>query len=172
VNLLVRSYALNRRRFSRGAFSNCEPRCLGSARSRPSFHDLELEAAVKLEALGEIKRSLRSGTAVIGNRWLRDGPGVRTSDAGSAASAEALSCRWDQLTYPACTTPLESLVGLRTSIIGCGIAMACAGACYAQVPPTAAPDQATLLQTKDPKLAANKKLVFDMWRAIIQGRPY
>ncbi len=40
---------------------------------------------------------------------------------------------------------------------------------YAQVPPTAAPDQAALLQSKDPKLAANKKLVFDMWRAIIQG---
>ena len=39
----------------------------------------------------------------------------------------------------------------------------------AQVPPTAAPDQAVLLQSSDPKLAANKKLVFDMWRAIIQG---
>jgi predicted SnoaL-like aldol condensation-catalyzing enzyme len=47
--------------------------------------------------------------------------------------------------------------------------MACVGAAYAQVPPTAAPDQAALLQSKDPKLAANKKLVFDMWRAIIQG---
>jgi predicted SnoaL-like aldol condensation-catalyzing enzyme len=40
---------------------------------------------------------------------------------------------------------------------------------YAQVPPTAAPDQAALLQSPDPRLAANKKLVFDMWRAIIQG---
>jgi predicted SnoaL-like aldol condensation-catalyzing enzyme len=40
---------------------------------------------------------------------------------------------------------------------------------YAQVPPIAAPDQAALLQSKDPALAANKKLVFDMWRAIIQG---
>ncbi len=30
-------------------------------------------------------------------------------------------------------------------------------------------DQAALLQSKNPKLAANKKLVFDMWRAIIQG---
>jgi predicted SnoaL-like aldol condensation-catalyzing enzyme len=39
----------------------------------------------------------------------------------------------------------------------------------AYVPPTAAPDQAALLQSTDPKLAANKKLVFDMWRAIIQG---
>ena len=40
---------------------------------------------------------------------------------------------------------------------------------HAQVPPTAAPDQMALLQSKDVKLAANKKLVFDMWRAIIQG---
>jgi predicted SnoaL-like aldol condensation-catalyzing enzyme len=35
--------------------------------------------------------------------------------------------------------------------------------------PDAAPDQASLLRSGDPKLAANKKLVFDMWRAIIQG---
>jgi predicted SnoaL-like aldol condensation-catalyzing enzyme len=52
----------------------------------------------------------------------------------------------------------------------CGtLALACVGTGLAQVPPTAAPDQMTLLQSKDPKLAANKKLVFDMWRAIIQG---
>jgi len=37
------------------------------------------------------------------------------------------------------------------------------------VPPVAAPDQAALLKSTDPKLAANKKLVFDMWRAIIQA---
>jgi predicted SnoaL-like aldol condensation-catalyzing enzyme len=60
-------------------------------------------------------------------------------------------------------------VGLRTLIACCGIALLCAGAARAQVPPTAAPDQAALLQSTDPKLAANKKLVFDMWRAIIQG---
>jgi predicted SnoaL-like aldol condensation-catalyzing enzyme len=40
---------------------------------------------------------------------------------------------------------------------------------YSQVPPTGAPDQAALLRSSDPKLAANKKLVFDMWRTIIQG---
>jgi predicted SnoaL-like aldol condensation-catalyzing enzyme len=52
----------------------------------------------------------------------------------------------------------------------CGaIALAYMGTGMAQVPPTAAPDQAALLKDKDPKLAANKKLVFDMWRAIIQG---
>jgi predicted SnoaL-like aldol condensation-catalyzing enzyme len=33
----------------------------------------------------------------------------------------------------------------------------------------AARDQAALLRSEDPKLAANKQLVFDMWRTIIQG---
>lgn len=47
--------------------------------------------------------------------------------------------------------------------------MTLAGAANAQIAPTAAPDQAALLQSTDPHLAANKKLVFDMWRAIIQG---
>jgi predicted SnoaL-like aldol condensation-catalyzing enzyme len=55
-------------------------------------------------------------------------------------------------------------------VLVCGlIALAGVGAAYAQVPPTAAPDQAALLKSADPQLAANKKLVFDMWRAIIQG---
>ena len=49
------------------------------------------------------------------------------------------------------------------------MAVAAGGGAWAQVPPTAAPDQAALLEAKDPQLAANKKLVFDMWRAIIQG---
>jgi predicted SnoaL-like aldol condensation-catalyzing enzyme len=42
-------------------------------------------------------------------------------------------------------------------------------AARAGVPPAAAPDQQALLDSSDPQLAANKKLVFDMWRAIIQG---
>ena len=58
---------------------------------------------------------------------------------------------------------------IRTGILACAIAMTFAGAVCAQVPPVAAPDQAALLKSKDPKLAANKKLVFDMWRAIVQG---
>jgi predicted SnoaL-like aldol condensation-catalyzing enzyme len=40
---------------------------------------------------------------------------------------------------------------------------------HAQVPPKPAPDQMALLKASDPKLAANKKLVFDMYRAIIQA---
>ena len=57
----------------------------------------------------------------------------------------------------------------RTSLVSCWIALAYIGLGQAQVPPTGAPDQAALLKSADPKLAANKKLVFDMWRAIIQG---
>jgi len=49
------------------------------------------------------------------------------------------------------------------------MAVALAAVAYAGVPPAGVPDQAALLQSKDPQLAANKKLVFDMWRAIIQG---
>ena len=54
--------------------------------------------------------------------------------------------------------------------LACGLLAAsfCATA-LAQVPPVGVPDQKLLLQSKDPKLAANKKLVFDMWRSIIQA---
>jgi len=60
-------------------------------------------------------------------------------------------------------------MGIRSTLLGCGLALACVGAACAQVPPTPAPDQAALLNSSDPKLAANKKLVFDMYRAIIQA---
>jgi predicted SnoaL-like aldol condensation-catalyzing enzyme len=58
---------------------------------------------------------------------------------------------------------------LKSILLGCGFALACASALFAQVPPTAAPNQAALLKSTDAKLAANKKLVFDMYRAIIQA---
>jgi predicted SnoaL-like aldol condensation-catalyzing enzyme len=58
---------------------------------------------------------------------------------------------------------------LRTILLGGGLALACSFATFAQVPPVAAPDQAALLNSADPQLAANKKLVFDMYRAIIQA---
>ncbi|MBX5461702.1 MAG: nuclear transport factor 2 family protein [Steroidobacteraceae bacterium] len=60
-------------------------------------------------------------------------------------------------------------VKLTSLIIGCGFALACAGTACAQVPPTAAPDQKALLKSSDPKLEANKKLVYDMYREIIQA---
>jgi predicted SnoaL-like aldol condensation-catalyzing enzyme len=58
---------------------------------------------------------------------------------------------------------------LMTGIISGAIAVALMGSAVAQVPPQGVPDQAALLKSSDHKLAANKKLVFDMWRAIIQG---
>jgi predicted SnoaL-like aldol condensation-catalyzing enzyme len=60
-------------------------------------------------------------------------------------------------------------MGMRSFLVSSGFALACAGAAFAQVPPVAAPDQAALLKSSDPKLEANKKLVFDMYRAIIQA---
>jgi predicted SnoaL-like aldol condensation-catalyzing enzyme len=56
-----------------------------------------------------------------------------------------------------------------TRDISCGTAIASTGVPSTQAAPAAAPDQAALLESRDPRLAANKRLVFDMWRAIIQG---
>jgi predicted SnoaL-like aldol condensation-catalyzing enzyme len=39
----------------------------------------------------------------------------------------------------------------------------------AQEPPVGVKDQLALLKSSDPKLAANKKLVFDMYRTVLQG---
>lgn len=41
---------------------------------------------------------------------------------------------------------------------------------YAQVPVEAHPSQKSLLQSDDPQLAKNKKLVFDFWREVFQTR--
>jgi len=49
------------------------------------------------------------------------------------------------------------------------LAIALVGAAQGQVPPVAAPDQFALLKSSDPKLAANKKLVFDVYRTVING---
>jgi predicted SnoaL-like aldol condensation-catalyzing enzyme len=39
-----------------------------------------------------------------------------------------------------------------------------------QLPVTTAPDQQALLRSDDPRLAANKKLVFDFWCEVVQAR--
>ncbi len=48
-------------------------------------------------------------------------------------------------------------------------ALLVASLAHSQAPPVAAPDQLKLLQSTDPKLAANKKLVFDMYRSIVNA---
>lgn len=49
----------------------------------------------------------------------------------------------------------------------CGVGIA-----HAQVPPVGVKDQAAQLKSSDPKLAANKKLVYDMYRTIVNGGHY
>jgi predicted SnoaL-like aldol condensation-catalyzing enzyme len=56
-----------------------------------------------------------------------------------------------------------------TTFLAAALLLSGAGGALAQVPPAAAPDQMALLKADTPRLAANKKLVFDMWRAIIQA---
>ena len=43
------------------------------------------------------------------------------------------------------------------------------GASLAQVPVTANPDQEAMLRHADPKLAANKRFVYDFWREVFEG---
>jgi predicted SnoaL-like aldol condensation-catalyzing enzyme len=51
----------------------------------------------------------------------------------------------------------------------CLLLLAGLGVAQAQTPPVAAPDQLALLKSADPRLAANKKLVFDMYRSIVNA---
>ena len=58
---------------------------------------------------------------------------------------------------------------VRSVFASLAFALALSGAAQSQVPPVAAPDQLALLKSSDPKLAANKKLVFDVYREVING---
>ena len=50
------------------------------------------------------------------------------------------------------------------------LAMLLAVPAFAQLPVETHPNQQQLLVSKDPALAANKKLVFDFWREVFQAR--
>ena len=54
-------------------------------------------------------------------------------------------------------------------IIAVLLGAACVGTSFAQVPVTAAPDHSALLQSADPKLAQNKRLVYDFWREVFEA---
>ncbi|MBV8658894.1 MAG: nuclear transport factor 2 family protein [Burkholderiales bacterium] len=56
---------------------------------------------------------------------------------------------------------------LRTALVS--IALCIPMAAWAQVPVEATKDQAKLLLSADPQLAANKRLVYDFWREILEG---
>ena len=49
------------------------------------------------------------------------------------------------------------------------IALLCAAAAQAQVPVTANPDHGAMLRHADPKLAANKRFVYDFWREVFEA---
>lgn len=57
-------------------------------------------------------------------------------------------------------------------LLACGAFGACGLMAIAQAPPVGVKDQAALLKSSDPKLAANKKLVYDMYRTIVNGGHY
>lgn len=53
----------------------------------------------------------------------------------------------------------------------CALSLALfSGPLFAALPVTPAPDQAALLKSKDPKLAANKKLAYDFFRVVLRAR--
>ena len=58
---------------------------------------------------------------------------------------------------------------LGKKIVCFGIALSFAGSALSQIPPTPAPDQLALLKSDNPKEAANKKLVFDMYRKFVNA---
>jgi predicted SnoaL-like aldol condensation-catalyzing enzyme len=63
-------------------------------------------------------------------------------------------------------------VNIKNALVCCALMGALMASAQAQIPPVAAPDQLALLKSPDPKLAANKKLVFDMYRAIVNAGRY
>ncbi len=60
---------------------------------------------------------------------------------------------------------------LNKAVICCALVLPLLAAAQTQIsaPPVWVKDQTTLLKSSDPTLAANKKLVFDMWRSIVQA---
>jgi predicted SnoaL-like aldol condensation-catalyzing enzyme len=57
---------------------------------------------------------------------------------------------------------------VRLAPVVLGLSMLSAPA-FAALPVTPAPDQAALLKSSDPKLAANKKLAYDFFRVVLRG---
>lgn len=60
---------------------------------------------------------------------------------------------------------MRRLVAVATILV----AFAAAPAAHAQAPVQPEPDHAKLLASPDPKLAANKKLVYDFWREVFEA---
>jgi predicted SnoaL-like aldol condensation-catalyzing enzyme len=61
---------------------------------------------------------------------------------------------------------------IRIALACCALSAAALTPAIAQEPPVGVKDQQALLRSSDPKLAANKKLVYDMYRTIVQAGRY
>lgn len=59
---------------------------------------------------------------------------------------------------------------MRLSLATVYVAALLAGAAFAQLPVETAKDQPALLDSPDASLAANKRLVFELWRVVYQAR--
>lgn len=57
----------------------------------------------------------------------------------------------------------------RNTIVALFLGAVAASAAFAQVAVTAALDHSTLLQSADPKLSENKRLVYDFWREVFEA---
>lgn len=63
-------------------------------------------------------------------------------------------------------------MGIRNFAVTCGLVLAFVATAQAQEPPTGATtakEQLAMLESPDPKLARNKRLVFDMYREIVNA---
>jgi hypothetical protein len=58
---------------------------------------------------------------------------------------------------------------MRNAIVAVLLGAVAIGASFAQVPVAPAPDHSVLLQSADPKLAQNKRLVYDFWREVFEA---
>lgn len=58
---------------------------------------------------------------------------------------------------------------LRSRLLAGWISLAALASGHAQVPVTPNPDHAALLASADPKLADNKRLVYDFWREVFEA---
>lgn len=62
------------------------------------------------------------------------------------------------------------MTGIRSIFTLATLAFGFTQIAYASLPVTPAKDQQVLLKSSDPKLAKNKKLVYDFWRIVLSGR--
>jgi predicted SnoaL-like aldol condensation-catalyzing enzyme len=60
-------------------------------------------------------------------------------------------------------------MSVRNAIVATALGAVFVSASFAQVPVTPAADHAVLLQSADPALARNKRLVYDFWREVFEA---